>query len=96
MALLLDSAPELLLDRIKILAFLASAILQYSNHSYHAEFSVGAEQIVNVTIGLPSDTISEIGCTLMGQLAKCAVRSPLGSLEESLPHNQLGGTIITC
>ena len=39
-----------------------SLTLRYSGHSYHANFSPGAEQNVNVTVSLPSDRISVVGC----------------------------------
>ena len=46
-----------------------SISLQYLDSSYQVKFSPGAEQIVNVTVSLPSDKVSIVGCTFGG--AEC-------------------------
>lgn len=43
-----------------------SLTLTYSGISYQVRFGVGAEQNVNVTVSLPSDRISIVGCTFFG------------------------------
>jgi hypothetical protein len=46
-----------------------SLMLQYSNNSYPVQFSPGAEQIVNVTVALPSGRFTVVGCIFGG--AEC-------------------------
>jgi hypothetical protein len=59
-----------------------SLILQYLDSSYQVNFSPGAEQIVNVTVALPSDKLTVVGCSFGG--AEC--------FNETNPNNE---TLVT-